>query len=75
MSKMHVIRMSEAQCEKDIVFMKPSETLYVSNEFYKEDNDKIKKSFPVKVSAIHVGWILGGSGDTAYGLQFLKGIS
>jgi len=54
--------------------MKPSYTLYVSEEFFLDDSKKCKKSFPVNVVAVRIGWILEGRDDKAHGLKFLQGV-
>jgi len=55
----------------DIVFMKPSYTLYVRSDFFQENSMKPKKSYPVNVVAVRIGWILEGKDDKAHGLKFL----
>lgn len=62
MSKKQVLKCKYAESE-DIIKMTDSNTIYVDTRFYREKMDEQKdnpncSSFPVKVTALRVGWML-----------------
>ena len=77
MLKKQVLKVRKAHSD-DIICMTESNTIYVDDKFYKEKmNEKSEdpecSSYPVKVVAIRIGWILK-SDDHIDGRYFLQEI-
>jgi len=67
------LRLDEVECDENIVFIRPSETLFMSDDFFKTST-RSTKSFPVEMRALRMSWFFKDTNNDNNGLQLLKAI-